>query len=432
MKTLFLSLIAIAFLPTQSIGQTLFEEYPGWYHFSPASSEIPDYKISCLEVGADGALWIGSNQSGGLAKLKDGQWTLFNTDNSPLTNNHILAMVVEDEVTGTESVWLVPASGAGVIRRSNGTWKKYRTSNSNINSSDILDLKLGADGSIWIVGEDFFQKYDPSQDDWLPAVPIPNTNYIAEFAIDNRGLIWYNRSGDPLYVFNPETQELFNMNDSVNGIVGEWFPMIETSGDSIFVSAFGNVSNNADDRKEFWLYDALDWSLWNRYNSEISGFPYHMDIANGSLWFACDWGISKYDGETFTNWDAFNSPIPLDDKTISSIKIDRENRMWIGTYLMGLYMLDLNEWNLSSIDDAVGNSATVFPNPAQGLINLRLPKVKDGELRVYDSIGNLVLQQTSSKTDKFSFSLSETGLFHYSFISDDHQDYCGKILNLGK
>lgn len=433
MKTLFLSLIAIAFLATHSIGQTLFEEYPGWYHFSPASSEIPDYKISCLEVDADGALWIGSNQSGGLAKLKDGEWTLFNTDNSPLSNNHILTMVIESEVTGNENVWLVPASGAGVFRISNGSWTGYWASSSNLHNSNVLDLKLGADGSIWITGQGFFQKYDPSQDDWFPAVSIPNTNYITEFGIDNQGFIWYNRSGFPLYVFNPETQDLFDMNDSISGLVGEYDPLIFTTGDTVFVSAFGNVNNSSDDRKEFWFYNGENWSMWNRYNSDISGFPYHMDVANGSLWLACDWGISKYDGADFTNWDAFNSPLPLDDKTISSIKVDHDNRMWVGTSLMGLYMLDLNEWSLNSISEVTNNSVTIYPSPAHGDINITLPEIiGKGELRVFDSVGKLVLKRTIFNSDKLNFQLNETGLFHYYILNDGTQLYNGKVVNLMK
>lgn len=434
MKTLFLSLIAIAFLFTHSIGQTLFEEYPGWYHFSPSSSDIPDYKIGSLAVDDNGALWVGSNQSGGLARYRNGIWKVWHVDNSPLTNNAVGQLIAENHLMGYSNIWMIPASGASVIRKHDDGWVKYSESNSNITGRVSL-MKLGADGKLWVLTQEgMLQFFMPETDNWSDPITIPYGYPEPDiFTVDHHGKIWFYRYQSPLYVYDLSLDSVYNMTDSIQGLNGRSYSLMEAKADSIFISSYGKRNNTYNQDKKFWFYDGNSWQMYARNNSEISGFPYRMDIANGSLWFACDWGVSKYDGQSFTNWDAFNSPLPLDDKTMTDIVIDHDNRMWVSTSLMGLYMLDLNEWSVNSVREMTENSTTAYPNPAKGIINISLPKsIDNGELRVFDGFGKLVLTQTVSNSDKLSFELNETGLFHYCILNDDAQLYNGKVVNLMK
>ena len=400
------------------LAQTPFDGFPGWYHFSPSTSDIPDYKIASLAVDNNGSLWVGSAQSGGLARYRDDEWKVWHHDNSPLTNNAVGQLIIESEILGDENVWMVPNSGASVIRKNSEGWTKYSTNNSNIQSS-YVSLKLGADGKMWVLNQSLgsMQYFIPDSDDWSTPLVMP-WGYTSpdNFAVDKSGNMWLSKQPGKLYYRDIVANVIYDMSDTIDGLNGRWYPLMETYGDSLFLSAYGKGSNSSNSDKEFWLYDGQEWLMWARNNSEISGFPYSMDVANGALWLACDWGISKFDGVQFTNWDAFNSPIPLDDKTVTDIVIDKDRRMWVSTSLMGLFMFNINEYEsyINSVENRSMEIGEAFPNPTNSFSTLILPHSSDSyKIEVYDITGKCISQLGSPNGGAIQLNFPTGGIYNY-------------------
>src|SRR5262249_41999200 len=83
------------------------------------------YVLSLLEtVEDDGnrALWVGTY--GGLAKLKDGEWTVFDTG-SGLPDNAVIGLLETYSSDGVRSLWV--GTYNGLARLENGKWIVYNT-----------------------------------------------------------------------------------------------------------------------------------------------------------------------------------------------------------------------------------------------------------------------------------------------------------------
>lgn len=58
----------------------------------------------------------------------------------------------------------------------------------------------------------------------------------------------------------------------------------------------------------------------------------------GFIWIGTKYGLNRYDGTNFKQYTQDQHGIPTND--ISILKIDRKNRLWVGTYSDGLFLYD--------------------------------------------------------------------------------------------
>ena len=99
------------------------ESVPIWAVFTLDNSDLPDDKVVALTVGADGALWAGTN-GGGLARLnKDGQWQTYSktSTNGGLPDDNVWALTF-----GADGALWAGTLGGGVARLDkDGQWRTY-------------------------------------------------------------------------------------------------------------------------------------------------------------------------------------------------------------------------------------------------------------------------------------------------------------------
>ncbi|WP_425598956.1 two-component regulator propeller domain-containing protein [Xanthomonas cannabis] len=105
--------------------------------------------------------------------------------------------------------------------------------------------------------------------------------------------------------------------------------------------------------------------------------------ANGYLWLASSDGLARYDGRNFRIWRIEDG---LRDNQVWAVHVDRHNRVWVGTGMAGLAMLDPSRhrftfydgtrypalrgaaiWNIKSTDDG----SIWFGTESNGLYRLR-------------------------------------------------------------
>lgn len=76
------------------------------------------------------------------------------------------------------------------------------------------------------------------------------------------------------------------------------------------------------------------------------------------------------------------------------------------------------------------NSLSIFPNPTSGQFNLKFdqPKQKT-EIKIYNSLGQLILQKNISSTDKISLSISDqpSGIYFVE-VTADRESYRAKVV----
>jgi uncharacterized repeat protein (TIGR01451 family) len=118
--------------------------------------------ISVQKIVEDssGNLWM-STMLDGLLKYNGSNWTFFNSQNSSLTNDHILGMYIDKN----GKLWLTPYS-QGLVSFDGTNWAIYNTNNSPLNSNYINLLGVDATNSVWILDADasgvnlFLKRFD--------------------------------------------------------------------------------------------------------------------------------------------------------------------------------------------------------------------------------------------------------------------------------
>ena len=87
-------------------------------------------------------LWVGTYH--GVSCLNNENWTLYNRDNSPLPNNDIYSLMVDNDGI----VWVGTCSG--LVKFDGNKWTSYNTQNSDIPSNIILSLAIDEANVLWV------------------------------------------------------------------------------------------------------------------------------------------------------------------------------------------------------------------------------------------------------------------------------------------
>lgn len=114
---------------------------------------MPDRSVSnfvnAMTASKDGSVWFGRD-IGGVARLKDGNWTTFD-DKSGLPSNHINSLLETVGADGTLTLWV--ATQNGLARYQQNNWTTFN-SNNGLLSNDVRSLveTKTADGNsiLWV------------------------------------------------------------------------------------------------------------------------------------------------------------------------------------------------------------------------------------------------------------------------------------------
>lgn len=82
---------------------------------------------------------------------------------------------------------------------------------------------------------------------------------------------------------------------------------------------------------------------WKAYNTENSDIPHNHILSlamdhTGKLWMGTNWGLVKYDGNSFIKYDK-KSDKDVQYTTVRSITVDSANAVWTGTWGDGMARL---------------------------------------------------------------------------------------------
>lgn len=201
------------------------------------------------------------------------------------------------------------------------TYPEHRSDSLNIvlfaGRTDTISMAL-QDTSVWV-------NYN-GQNSSLPTAVLM---YLLE--IDHNRIKWIGTRDKGILRFDGRNWEIYNM---INSPL-PFFRINSISIDNLNRKWIGTQEGLA-------IFDDVSWTI---YNTSNSGLPnnYINDVAfdsNGDAWIGASSPIGgtylvKFDG---INWDVMDI-----DEIISTIEIDDNDNLWIGTY-EGLMIWDGNEW----------------------------------------------------------------------------------------
>jgi len=312
--------------------------------------------ISTIFEDQAGVLWIGTN-GGGLDRFDQSNERFvhhqYNPDNpDSISSNEITSFYQDRE----GNFWIGTFTGA--LNRydpERGIFYSYKNTLGDLHtaaSHNVLSIYQDREGVLWTgtvgggvnkinLGWKNFALYQNDPD---------NPNSVS----DNMVRSFYEEQKDVLWIGT-----MFGGLDRFNRTTGEWHQYQHEPGDP------DSLSNNfvsiiySDHSNNIWIGTA---SGLDRFHPETGTFSHYQanpegtegslennvraihEISEGKYWIGTKAGLYKFDLEDnqwsqfgTTDFDVIHS---LNSAWVSSFLEDREERLWITTYLDGLYVLD--------------------------------------------------------------------------------------------
>jgi len=315
-----------------------------------SNSPIPENNIKCLVIDGH-KKWVGTDN--GLALFNDTNWTIYNTSNSPLTDNYVVSLSLDTNRT----LW-IGTTQSGAFHFDGTNWVNYNSANSGLPNDFVRSFAFDHQGNVWIGTTDGLAKFDRDTTwqvwNFLNA-PLLSTN-ITSIVIGEDNRKFFSTINGGMYEFNDTTFTSYTIashglpdNSAVRLVM-------DSTGNRWYASPAGGLMVH---------YDFNFWAWYNTINSGIgtNAITYVMvDSLEQKYMCSMQRGLIRFTPpSTFTIWDTANSPLP--GEYTQCVEKEKNHIVWLGTREHGLIRIDENpttivEWN-------VATPLQLFPNPAR-------------------------------------------------------------------
>ncbi|MDR3706654.1 MAG: T9SS type A sorting domain-containing protein [Paludibacteraceae bacterium] len=264
------------------------------------------------------------------------------------------------------------------------TWVNYSTSNvSAFSTNGICGMGQDSSGVYWMGnGGKKILSFDGTT--WTTQTPTTNGTYAVY--VDSANVKWFGCM-DFLLKYDNSTWSYYTLSDLIPGLPSSpyvvaivpqkdtlWLGctdggLIKKVGDSYtwYHKANTNMPSDSvsclaiDKKGNKWVgysgkYNAsrigygiskFDGSTWTNYNKAGGYLPHDMVNgvavdASGNVWIATYGGLVKYDGTNWTTYTSSNSG--LVDNVLYTVAVDKNNCVWVGTEINGVCKFDGTSW----------------------------------------------------------------------------------------
>ena len=276
--------------------------------------------IRDIAVTAPQTIWLASQL--GLTRFSDGESTLYNVENSPMTSNVVTAIAGD----GADIVWL--ATAGDLYRIDGESWETYSratVADSEFPNGSITGLALAADGSVWI-GTDQVQLCRLDADAGRCAEFFSNEEGMAlapltSLRLDEDGNVYYTTAGAGISMYDGERWQTFVIEDEP--VAGNRIrDLARGLDDTVWIATGSGISQvRAADGTPITLLTAANTPLLSPDARVI------QPDAAGGLWLGAG-GAAFYKEPNWTNYTAAEGLAGTD---MQAITIDGESRTWLGS-----------------------------------------------------------------------------------------------------
>jgi len=342
--------------------------------FTTANSGLTSNFINTVNKDSQGKLWIGTdlyvgdyaytpgNYYSGLHILDtDGEWTVYNTDNSGLISNIITDIAFDHE----GNTWLATYFGGVVKVTPDWEWTVFTPDNSDFNSYNVMKLHVTDENVVWAACADYYvldddnnpmsikggaaSYWDGVWTDYFDIIPHDyNSLSFYDVTPDLEGKLWFAGLYDGHYSYE---EGVFVSHD---------FPFTEDDfqGTGSYSSTgqrnlHNNRQNRVFDRSE--IYNNYLKPTNTKEESEIRTREERTPSAvtsvafdtAGNMWLGIGWGAARFDGE---NWYLYNSNSSvIGEYYIQGVFPDEDDRVFITSAFYGLFVYDNSDGSISEI-----------------------------------------------------------------------------------
>ena len=380
--------------------------------------------VSIIDIVNPAKVWVGTN-SAGCGVYAAGAWTIFDSTNTRMESDNVTA------------ICLYPISGVlhSFMGTTHGVFYKYGTtwdSLSALPNLDVTGIAKSLNDSLWVSTGAGVSLYSGTALQHLADYTTANSN-LPDSAIS---CMQANISNSLGYAAGTPADGFFYTLDGISythttvasgGLVDDRVNCIYTAagGGTYYIGTVGGLSVCSSGCTNYTITNGLP-------ANDISTLT--MDCEN-RLWIGTrNSGLSIYNGSTFQTIDTSNG---LPTNKITSISCDTTCHCWIGTADKGIIIIDssLTQQNTVNLPTGIANlspakSVSIYPQPASTQVTFGLsPDAGQLQLSVIDLSGRIILsQEITAPKQVINVENIQNGLYLYSISNSGSSVYKGKLL----
>jgi ligand-binding sensor domain-containing protein len=381
-------------------------------HYNTDNSGLSFNTVRCIVI-QNNIKWFGTDN--GLCSFDGQNWQTFTTENSPLLDDDIRSLKVENDST----LWIGTIQG-GLYKKSTNTWINYNETNSGLHDNLVRGIEIDSLGVIWLATSEGVSNFDGQNWQlWSIANSGLLTNNITSIKTGFLNEKYVGTiNGGLLYL---DAQE----NLTIHSIVESGLPdnsslaiEIDSTGQPWFATpAAGLVTD---------LGNGGPWQRWNVSNSPIptNGLTsIAINPEDGRIFLGTQLsGIVIKKEDVWFNYNTENTNLPED--YITCIVHENQFVKWAGTFNSGVVKIE--EPNTMLTDFEV-KPLKLFPTVVGKGENIFFSELMNGYLTILNYSGQLMEEKILLNTSEFKINLKASGLY-YVKLTSDLKSYIFKIV----
>jgi len=294
-------------------------------------------KNTITTLADDGTkMWIGT--SGGLyvRNKSTGAITLTYTIDNGLSNNYITDLVVDP----FSNVWV--ATMEGLAKFNGSTWTIY-DEDQNLPMNFLKGITVDQSGNVWVVSYSALSKLEANG----TFTNFPFNNYNPEaLQCGPDGDLWIGTYGGGAFRFNISTESFTQYTEF--GTYQRVYDIIVDASSNLWFTGYDQLTK----------FDGGTWTSYNASNglADNGGVSLTSDI-DGNIWVAhFASGITKFDPNG-VNTQIYSTSNGLGHNYTSAITVDTDGRVWVGTrYGLNRLNTSTSVWNEFIVSNSISNN----------------------------------------------------------------------------
>jgi ligand-binding sensor domain-containing protein len=299
----------------------------GWSHLTAESSLLPSNTVHDLLAGPNGEMIIATEKGLAVRTPPSGvdlpdRWQLFNTGNSGLPVNRVLALARDPD----GNLWL--GTGHGVARYDGSSWQAFRAADLGLQTDQVNALAIDSKSHVYAGTLSGVSEWNGTHWDALPAFDqeqvfglfaAPDALWVAA----KRGVFRHDLSSG--------TNTFYPTSASANAVIVD-------SRDTVWAGTSSGVARLQNDQ-------------WTYFNTSNSGLPYNTVLtltegAPGTLWVGTSHSaeaggaLASFNGRAWHGYETDNSGASGAEPLAVSVT---NGEVWIATRTAGIDIYRLGD-----------------------------------------------------------------------------------------
>ncbi len=302
----------------------------GWTFYDSDNSPLPisNYSGGIVQIAfnndsTDNNVWFGTRYHG-LYHQEDTVWTRYDVFNSPVPHHIISGLAVDKN----KSVWIGTHDGLAV-KDTNEIWHVFKQDDSPLPTGFVRDIAV-TDTSVWVATKQGLIQIPTTTledfDTWDVFLTdnsgLPN-NRLEKVEIDTlNGDLWIGTYSQGLVKYDGVSWETFDFKDSTfvdNDVLSVSY---EERDSTLFLcTRAGGLG----------IYRDSSWTVLNKQSGlQTDQVNYAAEDTSGNVWIGYSFdGLTKWDGDTLIHFDNTNSPLEYPLNVINDLYIDENDFIWL-------------------------------------------------------------------------------------------------------